>query len=51
MIQTYDESVQAIGPLGVLINNASTFEYDEVTSASKESWDFHMLVNAARLLS
>ena len=46
MARTYDEAVQAIGPLGVLINNASTFEYDEVASATKESWDLHMRVNA-----
>lgn len=35
----------AIGPLGVLVNNASTFERDEALTASRESWDLHMEVN------
>ncbi|GGB24176.1 short chain dehydrogenase [Tistrella bauzanensis] len=35
----------ALGPVGVLINNASTFEYDAVTTATRDSWDFHMEVN------
>ena len=35
----------ALGPVGVLVNNASTFERDEVDTASRESWDFHMEVN------
>ncbi|AOZ68362.1 short chain dehydrogenase [Rhodobacter xanthinilyticus] len=29
------------GPLGVLINNASIFEYDSLASATRESWDRH----------
>jgi len=29
------------GPLDVLINNASIFEYDTLASASRESWDRH----------
>ena len=36
-------AVQALGgPLTVLINNASIFEYDTIHSASRESWDRHM---------
>lgn len=35
----------ALGPLGVLVNNASTFERDEVLTATRDSWDFHMEVN------
>ncbi|WP_372071087.1 SDR family oxidoreductase [Tistrella mobilis] len=38
-------AVDALGPIGVLVNNASTFEYDAVTTATRESWDFHMEVN------
>ncbi|MFK7836362.1 MAG: SDR family oxidoreductase [Sulfitobacter sp.] len=30
------------GPITCLINNASIFEYDTVTSATRESWDRHM---------
>ena len=32
----------AIGPIGVLINNASTFERDEWHDATRESWDAHI---------
>ena len=36
-------AVQALGgPLTVLVNNASIFEYDTIHSASRESWDRHM---------
>ncbi len=30
------------GPVTCLINNASIFEYDTVTSATRDSWDRHM---------
>ncbi|RLJ51781.1 NAD(P)-dependent dehydrogenase (short-subunit alcohol dehydrogenase family) [Litoreibacter meonggei] len=30
------------GPLSVLINNASIFEYDTLQSATREGWDRHM---------
>ncbi len=35
----------ALGPLGVLVNNASTFERDEALTATRDSWDFHMETN------
>ena len=36
-------AAQALGgPLTVLINNASIFEYDTLTSATRENWDRHM---------
>lgn len=35
----------ALGPLGLLVNNASTFERDEALTATRDSWDFHMEVN------
>lgn len=35
----------AIGPLGVLVNNASTFERDEWHDATRASWDRHMEPN------
>jgi NAD(P)-dependent dehydrogenase (short-subunit alcohol dehydrogenase family) len=35
----------ALGPLGVLVNNASTFERDEWDTASRESWDAHLQPN------
>lgn len=33
------------GPLNVLINNASIFEYDTLPSATRESWDRHIESN------
>ena len=30
------------GPITCLINNASIFEYDSITSATRESWDRHI---------
>ena len=33
------------GPITVLVNNASIFEYDNIESASRESWDRHMESN------
>lgn len=33
------------GPLTVLVNNASIFEYDTLASATRESWDRHMESN------
>jgi len=32
----------ALGPITVLINNASIFEYDTITTATRDSWDRHM---------
>jgi NAD(P)-dependent dehydrogenase (short-subunit alcohol dehydrogenase family) len=33
------------GPLTVLVNNASVFEYDNLKSATRKSWDRHMESN------
>ncbi|MEL6572589.1 MAG: SDR family oxidoreductase [Pseudomonadota bacterium] len=35
-------AVEALGPLTVLINNASIFEHDTIETATKESWDRHI---------
>ena len=35
----------ALGPIGVLVNNASTFERDEWDDATRSSWDQHMEPN------
>jgi NAD(P)-dependent dehydrogenase (short-subunit alcohol dehydrogenase family) len=37
--------VKALGPVGVLINNASIFELDDIRTATLESWDAHMNIN------
>ena len=38
-------AVEALGPLGLLVNNASTFEKDDIASATRESWDAHIEPN------
>ncbi len=38
-------AAEALGPVGVLINNASVFERDEWDDATRESWDRHMEPN------
>jgi NAD(P)-dependent dehydrogenase (short-subunit alcohol dehydrogenase family) len=35
----------ALGPLTVLVNNASIFEYDRLDTATRQSWDRHMESN------
>ena len=35
----------ALGPVAVLVNNASVFEHDSIATASRESWDRHMETN------
>jgi NAD(P)-dependent dehydrogenase (short-subunit alcohol dehydrogenase family) len=35
----------ALGPIGVLVNNASVFERDEWDDATRESWDAHIEPN------
>ncbi|MFN4202704.1 MAG: SDR family oxidoreductase [Tabrizicola sp.] len=36
---------RALGPLTVLVNNASIFEYDRIDTATRESWDRHVESN------
>lgn len=38
-------AVAALGPLGCLVNNASVFEMDTATSATRASWDAHIEPN------
>ena len=39
-------AVEALGgPLGLLVNNASIFEYDTIQTATAESWDRHINSN------
>jgi NAD(P)-dependent dehydrogenase (short-subunit alcohol dehydrogenase family) len=39
------EATAALGPVGVLVNNASIFGNDTVSTATRESWDAHLAVN------
>lgn len=38
-------AADALGPVGVLVNNASTFERDEWDDATRASWDLHLEPN------
>jgi NAD(P)-dependent dehydrogenase (short-subunit alcohol dehydrogenase family) len=38
-------AVQALGPLGLLVNNAAVFEWDDALTASRSSWDRHLETN------
>ena len=38
-------ATKVLGPLTVLVNNASLFENDTVEDCTRESWDMHMDVN------
>ena len=37
--------ISEIGPLGLLVNNASVFERDQAMTATRASWDQHMETN------
>jgi NAD(P)-dependent dehydrogenase (short-subunit alcohol dehydrogenase family) len=44
--QLVPSAVSALGgPLTVLVNNASIFEYDNIATATRRSWDRHMESN------
>jgi NAD(P)-dependent dehydrogenase (short-subunit alcohol dehydrogenase family) len=38
-------AVEALGPIGVLVNNASVFEGDTVMTANRDGWNRHLAVN------
>ena len=38
-------AAEELGPITVLVNNASLFENDTVETATRESWDMHLDVN------
>ncbi len=40
-----ETALDAVGPLGCLVNNASLFEYDSVATFSADTWDRHLAVN------
>jgi NAD(P)-dependent dehydrogenase (short-subunit alcohol dehydrogenase family) len=38
-------ATEALGPLGVVVNNASLFDRDEASTVTRETWDAHMEAN------
>ena len=45
VIEVVEAVVREIGPLAVLVNNASVFELDRLATADRSSWDRHLEVN------
>jgi NAD(P)-dependent dehydrogenase (short-subunit alcohol dehydrogenase family) len=45
VMRLVDEAAAALGPLCVLVNNASLFDYDHVETATEQSWDSHLDTN------
>ena len=43
--RAFEEAQAALGPLSLVVNNASLFEFDDFSSASNDSWHSHMQVN------
>ena len=39
------QATAALGPVGVLVNNASIFENDTVETATRENWEAHQTIN------
>lgn len=37
--------IDALGPVEVLVNSASVFDYDNIESATRATWDAHMMSN------
>jgi len=39
------QAAAVLGPIGVLVNNASVFENDTVATVSRQGWDAHLAIN------
>ncbi|HKY95929.1 MAG TPA: SDR family NAD(P)-dependent oxidoreductase, partial [Kiloniellales bacterium] len=40
-----EAAAQRLGPLGLLVNNASVFRYDDIATVTRETWDAHLEPN------
>lgn len=40
-----DNAIEAVGPLGIVVNNASIFEDDSVTDFTDDTWDQHFNIH------
>ncbi|WP_032112208.1 SDR family oxidoreductase [Candidatus Paracaedibacter symbiosus] len=43
--EVFSKLLDVVKPISVLVNNASTFKYDSITSATRNSWDYHLEPN------
>ena len=39
------KAVGALGPLGLLVNNAAVYAFDRIDTATRADWDLHMEIN------
>ncbi|MCG8597813.1 MAG: SDR family oxidoreductase [Kiloniellales bacterium] len=39
------KAVRALGPLGLLVNNAAVYQFDRIDTATRADWDLHMEIN------
>lgn len=44
-LRVVPEACEALGPLGLLVNNASIFDLDRLETADRESWTRHIEIN------
>jgi NAD(P)-dependent dehydrogenase (short-subunit alcohol dehydrogenase family) len=44
-VRLVPRTIDALGPIGVLVNNASTFERDEWNDVTRATWDTHLEPN------
>ena len=42
----FSQCAEKLGPITHLVNNASLFEHDDISTISEDTWDSHMVVNA-----
>lgn len=45
VVRLMPDAAAALGPVGLLVNNASIFEQDDITSMNRSGWDRHMEAN------
>jgi NAD(P)-dependent dehydrogenase (short-subunit alcohol dehydrogenase family) len=45
VLRLLPQAERALGPIGVLVNNAAVFGDDTVRTATRDSWDAHLAVN------
>jgi NAD(P)-dependent dehydrogenase (short-subunit alcohol dehydrogenase family) len=44
-VRVMPQVLEALGPIGLLVNNASVFELDHLATADRASWDRHLETN------
>ncbi|MEQ8355438.1 MAG: SDR family oxidoreductase [Kiloniellaceae bacterium] len=45
LVRLVDTAAAQLGPIGLLVNNAAVFEFDDIESCDRASWDRHLETN------